>query len=383
VRWDAIIVGLGSMGSSAAYHLAARGLRVVGLDRFDPPHGQGAHSGGSRIIRTAYMEGAQYVPLVHRAYELWRALERDTGQGLLTVTGGLMLGRPDSVTVAGALAAARAYGLAHELLDAGQVRVRFPAFTPADDEVALFEQGAGLVRPERAIAAHLEMARAHGADLRTGAEVHSWTATGEGATVTTADGVLEADRLILAPGAWAPGLLGIAMPMRVRRRVQHFWRAADPTDFEPGRLPVWIWDWPPDQIGYGLPAVDGAVKAALHRGDDPVDPSVGAGPATADEVAAMRRLLASRLPRLADGEWLGAKPCLYTLTPDEHFVLGAHPAAPNVWVAAGFSGHGFKFVPVVGEILADLAVTGQTAYEIGIFDPTRVALTGEPEGEPR
>jgi sarcosine oxidase len=383
VRWDAIVVGLGSMGSSASYHLAARGLRVVGLDRFDPPHGRGAHSGGSRIIRAAYMEGAQYVPLVHRAYELWRALERDSGEALLTVTGGLMLGRPDSVTVAGALAAARAYGLAHELLDADQVRARFPAFTPADDEVALYEDGAGLVRPERAIAAQLALARAHGADLRTGTEVCSWTATGNGAAVTTADGVLEADRLILAPGAWAPDLLGIAVPMRVRRRIQHFWRPADPTGFEPGRLPVWIWDWPPDQIGYGLPAVDGGVKAALHRGEDTVDPSVGAAPATDDEVVAMRELLATRLPQLAAGTWLEAKPCLYTLTPDEHFVLGAHPTAPHVWVAAGFSGHGFKFVPVVGEILADLAVTATTPYEIGIFDPTRVAVSGEPEGEPR
>jgi sarcosine oxidase len=383
VRWDAIVVGLGSMGSSAAYHLAARGLRVVGLDRFEPPHGRGAHSGGSRIIRTAYMEGAQYVPLVHRAYELWRALERDAGESLLTVTGGLMLGRPDSVTVAGALAAARAHGLAHELLDADQVRGRFPAFAPADDEVGLFEDGAGLVRPERAIAAQLALARAHGADLRTGAEVRSWTATGDGATVTTTDGVLEADRLILAPGAWASDLLGIAIPMRVRRRIQHFWRPTEPADFEPGRLPVWIWDWPPDQIGYGLPAVDGEVKAALHRGDDAVDPDVGAAPATADEVAAMRDLLATRMPQLAEGVWLGAKPCLYTLTPDEHFVLGAHPASPHVWVAAGFSGHGFKFVPVVGEILADLAVTGQTAYQIGIFAPTRVAMTGELEGQPR
>jgi sarcosine oxidase len=381
---DAVVVGLGSMGSSAAYHLAARGLSVVGLDRFEPPHGRGAHSGGSRIIRMAYMEGPQYVPLVHRAFELWRALERDTGEVLLTVTGGLMLGRPDSVPVAGALAAVRAHGLAHELLDAGQVRARFPAFAPADDEVALFEEVAGLVRPERAIAAHLALARAHGADLRTGITALSWVATGDGVTVTTTDGgVVEADRLVLAPGAWAAELLRIAMPMRVRRRIQHFWWPADPADFQPGRMPVWIWDWPPDQVGYGLPALDGQVKAALHRGDDPVDPDVGAAEACPDEVAAMRDLLATRLPRLATGRWLGAKPCLYTLTPDEHFVLGAHPSAPHVWLAAGFSGHGFKFVPVVGEILADLAVTGKTAYEIGIFDPTRVAVTGTSEGEPR
>jgi len=383
VRVDAIVVGLGSMGASAAYQLAARGLSVVGLDRFDPPHGRGAHSGGTRIIRMAYMEGPQYVPLVRRAYERWRALEAKTGQTLLTVTGGLMLGRPDSVTVTGALAAARAHSLAHELLDADEVRKRFPAFAPADDEVAVFEADAGLVRPERAIAALLALARAHGATLRTSAPVRSWTATPHGVTVTTDDGVVEADRLVLAPGAWAPDLLRIDLPMRVRRRIQHFWRSPPTGDFEPGRLPVWIWDWPPEQMGYGLPAVDGEVKAALHRGEEAVDPNEGAAQARPEEVAAMRDLLAIRMPQLASTEWLGAKACLYTLTPDEHFVLGAHPTAPNTWVAAGFSGHGFKFVPVVGEILADLAVTGTTPYDIGLFAPDRVAVAAAPDGGPR
>ena len=242
---------------------------------------------------------------------------------------------------------------------------------------------AGLVRPERAIAAYLALARACGASLRTTTAVRSWTAAGDGVTVTTDDGVIEGDRLILAPGAWAPELLRIDLPMRVRRRIQHFWRPADGTDFEPGRLPVWIWDWPPEQIGYGLPAVDGAVKAALHRGDETVDPDIGAADARPKEVARMRDWMEKRLPQLASAQWLGAKPCLYTLTPDEHFVLGAHPSAPNTWVAAGFSGHGFKFVPVIGEILADLALTGRTAYDIGIFDPTRAAVAVSGEGEPR
>jgi sarcosine oxidase len=383
VRVDAIVVGLGSMGASAAYQLAARGLSVVGLDRFDPPHGRGAHSGGTRIIRMAYMEGARYVPLVQRAYERWRELEARTGQPLLTVTGGLMLGRPDSVTVAGALAAARAHSLAHELLDADEVRKRFPAFAPSDDEVAVFEADAGLVRPERAIAAYLALARACGATLRTSAPVQSWTASAHGVTVTTDDGVVEGDRLVLAPGAWAPDLLRIDLPMRVRRRIQHFWRPPDSGDFEPGRLPVWIWDWPPEQMGYGLPAVDGQVKAALHRGDEAVDPDVGAAEARPEEVAAMRDLLALRMPQLACAEWLGAQACLYTLTPDEHFVLGAHPTAPNTWVAAGFSGHGFKFVPVVGEILADLAVQGTTPFDVSLFAPDRVAIAAAPDGGPR
>jgi sarcosine oxidase len=369
---DVIVVGLGSMGAAAAYHLTRRGVRVVGLDRFDPPHGRGAHAGGSRIIRMAYLEGAAYVPLVRRAYALWRELEADSGEALLTTTGGLMLGAASSRTVNGALEAARVHGLPHELLDAFAVRRRFPQFTPAEDEVGLYEEVAGLVRPEAAVAAHLRLAAAIGADLRTTAAVLDWSSTADGVSVRTAEGELRAGRLVLAPGAWAGQLARLRVPMRVQRRIQHYWRpTGDGADFEPGRLPIWIWEYAPGSAAYGLPAVAGAVKAARHHGEDPVDPGTGAEPARPDEIAAMRELLRTRIPRLAEGEWLHGKPCLYTLTPDEHFVIGVHPDAVNAVVACGFSGHGFKFSPVVGEILADLALTGTTAHPIALFDPTR------------
>lgn len=371
MRADAIVVGLGSMGASAVYTLAAKGLRVIGLDRYSPPHDRGAHSGGSRIIRMAYMEGAEYVPLVARAYHLWRELEEASGESVLTVTGGLMLGLAGSEAVAGALASAQAHALAHEVLDAAEIRRRFPVFTPADDEVGLFEEMAGLVRPERAIAAHLTLARAHGADLRTGVAVEDWRADGGGVVVTTADGELRADRLVLAPGAWAPALVRLPVPLRVERRVQHYWRGRRPESFTPARLPVWIWEYGPDEAAYGLPEVDGAVKAALHHGHERADPTVGAAPVREDEIAAMRGWLATHVPDLAEGTWMGSKPCLYTLTPDEDFVLGTHPDHPHVTVACGFSGHGFKFTPVVGEILADLVTTGATTYPIELFRPDR------------
>ena len=373
MRADVVVVGLGSMGASVTQRLAGAGLRVVGLDRFDPPHTRGAHAGGSRIIRMAYMESPDYVPLVRRSYDLWRELESVTGETLLTTTGGLMLGPPDSMAVAGALAAARAHGLAHEVLDASEIRRRFPAFTPSDGEVALFEEITGLVRPERAIAAQLRLARSAGADLRPGVPVERWRETGEGVAVTTPDGVVHGDRLVLAPGAWAAGLTGLSIPLRVERRVQHYWRAADPDPHAIGRLPAWIWQYGPDEVAYGLPTVDGAAKAALHHGDDHVDPDAGAGEPTDAEVAAMRAWLAPRLPGLAAAEWAGAKPCLYTLTPDRNFVLGWHPEHPRVVVACGFSGHGFKFSPVVGEIVTDLVTTGSTAHPIGLFDPGRFA----------
>jgi sarcosine oxidase len=370
VRADVIVVGLGSMGASVSYNLAARGLRVIGLDQFSPPHDRGAHAGGSRIIRMAYMEGPGYVPLIQRAYGLWRELEAATGATLVTTTGGLMLGLPTSAAVAGARAAAEEHGLPHELLDAAEVRRRFPAFTPADEEVGLFEEIAGLIRPEQAIAAHLRLARAYGADLRTGVAVSDWLAGPHGVAVTTPDGRIEADRLVLAPGAWAVGLTRLPVPLRVERRVQHYWRGTDPSLFEPGRFPVWIWEYAPGEAGYGLPAVDGAVKAAMHHGSETVDPDRGAEPARVEEVAQLRRWLSTRLPALAAGDWLGSKPCLYTLTPDENFVVGEHPAQPNVWVACGFSGHGFKFTPVVGEILADL-VTGTGRRPPALFSPSR------------
>jgi sarcosine oxidase len=376
VRPDVIVVGLGSMGSAAAYQLAARGARVLGLDRFHPPHGRGAHAGGTRIIRLAYAEGAEYVPLLRRAYELWTAVEQETGVDLMTTTGGLMLGPADGATVSGALASARTHGLDHELLDAADVRRRFPAFTPRDDEAALYEEVAGLVRPEAAIGAYLKLAAAAGAELRYGVPVTGWRAGAGGVTVETPDGELSADRLVLSPGAWAPALLAdLAVPFDVQRRVQHYFRSPGP-EYEPGNFPIWIWEYEPDAWVYGLPAADGAghaqaVKAAFHRLDDPADPDAGAAVARPAEGAAVRACLEPRLPALAVSDWLGGKHCLYTLTPDEHFVLGRHPDHETVAVAAGFSGHGFKFVPVVGEILADLALTGATAHPIGLFAPDR------------
>jgi sarcosine oxidase len=376
VRADVVVVGLGSMGAAAAYRLAASGLRVLGLDRFDPPHGRGEHAGGSRIIRTAYMEGPEYVPLVRRAYELWHDLEARTGETLLTATGGLMLGRPDTIPVAGALATAREQGLAHEVLDAAEVRRRFPAFTPADDEIGVFDEATGLVRPERAIAALLRLAEAAGATLRTGVTVEGWRASAGGVAVTSGHGEVHADWLVLTPGAWSGGLTGVPVPLRVERRVQHYWQV---DGHGIGGLPVWIWQ-SGGRIGYGLPTVDGATKAAFHDSprDAGVDPDVGADVASAAEVDEMRAWLRGRLPGLAAAPALPSKPCLYTLTPDNHFVLGRHPEHERVVVACGFSGHGFKFVPVVGEILTDLVTTGTTAHGIGLFDPARVLETRSP-----
>jgi sarcosine oxidase len=387
-RYDVIVVGLGGMGSAAAYHLARRGRRVLGLERFTPAHDRGSSHGGSRVIRQAYFEDPAYVPLVLRAYELWRELERAAGTDLLHVTGGLMIGAAESQTVAGSLRSARQWGLEHEILDAAELRRRFPTFAPAPGTVALYEAQAGVVRPEAAVAAHVGLATAAGAELRFSEPVTAWEAlgSGEGATVTTGRGVARADRLVVCPGAWAPDVLsGLGIPLAVERQVQFWFQPAGGVGpFLPHRHPIWVWEGDADGQPYGLPALDGpegGVKVAWFRRGRPctadsLDRSVAA--AEIDEMAAMLRL---RLP-LVPGRFLRAVPCLYTNTPDEHFVVGAHPLHPQVVVACGFSGHGFKFAPVIGEILADLVISGATAHPIALFDPARFDRISRPGWRP-
>ncbi|MDA0566258.1 N-methyl-L-tryptophan oxidase [Streptomonospora sp. S1-112] len=373
--YDVAVLGLGAMGGAAARHLAARGLRVLGLERFGPAHDRGSSHGGSRIIRQSYFEHPDYVPLLLRSYELWEALERDSGADLMTLTGALMLGRPDSRTVAGSRESARRWGLPHEILEPADIRRRFPTFAPRADEVALYEERGGFVRPEAAVAAHLDLARRDGADLRFGEPALDWAVLpgGDGVRVTTAAGRYTAERLVVCPGAWAPEVLaGLGVPLTVERQVQYWFHPRTGTaPFAAERHPVYVWE---DAAGvqiYGFPAYEGpedGVKAAFFRKGVACTPDTLERRVAPEEVEAMAAHLRDRLPDLP-GRFLRAATCMYTTTPDEHFVIAVHPEHPQVTVACGFSGHGFKFTPVVGEILADLATAGATAHPIGLFDP--------------
>lgn len=370
---DVIVIGLGSMGSAAAYHLASRGAHVIGLDRFTPPHTRGAHAGGSRIIRMTYAEGPAYVALLRRAYALWDQMSEAAGERLVTPTGGLFVGPAMSATVAGALRSAREHGLAHELLDAAEIHRRYPAFTPGDDDLAVYDEAAGIVTPEAAISALLRLGSEAGADLRYGRGAASWKATDTGVAVTLEDGsVLSADRLIVAPGGWAPGLLGF--PIEIQRRVQHYWLPTGP-GYAPGEFPVWIWEDDAKVAAYGMPEFgpDRWVKAAFHHADDPASASEGAAAPVPGEEEPVRSWLRGRIPGIATAAYAGGKQCLYALTPDENFIIGRHPECDRVAVAAGFSGHGFKFVPVVGEILADLSTGVAPSYDLSLFSPDRFA----------
>ncbi|HEV8624098.1 MAG TPA: N-methyl-L-tryptophan oxidase [Acidimicrobiia bacterium] len=376
--YDVIVVGLGGMGSAAAYHLARRGRRVLGFERFIAAHDRGSSHGSSRLIRQAYFEDPAYVPLVLRAYELWRELEAAADTELLLITGLLIIGGPDSEIVAGSLRSARQWGLEHEVLDAADLVRRFPTFAPDPDNTALYEPQAGVLRPEAAVAAHLRLAAEAGADLRFSTPIVAWEAdpSDEGVTVTTVGGVVRADRLIVSPGAWAPDVLAdLGVPLQTERHVQ-FWIQPDGglDPFLPDRHPAWLWDGGPgDGLPYSIPAVDGpdgGVKVSWHRMGRPCHPDDLDRTVSPAEVEAIAEAVRARVPALA-GRFLRAAPCMYTNTPDEHFVVGPHPGHPQVLVAAGFCGHGFKFAPVIGEIVADLVIDGTTAHPIGLFDPGR------------
>jgi sarcosine oxidase len=374
VTFDVIVIGLGGMGSAAAAHLAARGQRVLGLERFGAAHDRGSSHGGSRIIRQSYFEDPAYVPLLRRAYELWAELD----PALLTFTGGLYLGRLATPTVAGSMRAAREWDLPHELLDAAEIRRRFPTMNPDDDEVGLYETAAGFVRPELTVAAHLRVAAQHGAELHVEEPVLSWSATPGGVRVTTAVGRYTAGRLVICPGAWAPQLLAdLGVRLTVERQVQYWFQPTGGVGpFTPDRHPVYIHEDGDGTQIYGFPALDGldgGAKVAFFRRGAETTPEALDREVHADEIAAMASHARRLLPTLP-GRFLSAVPCMYTVTPDHHFVIATHPAHEEVTVACGFSGHGFKFVPVVGEILADLAVDGATRHPIALFDPHRPAL---------
>jgi sarcosine oxidase len=376
-HFHTIIIGLGGMGSAIAAHLARRGLQVLGLEQGSAPHELGSSHGKSRVIRQAYFEDPAYVPLLLRAYELWRELEKQTNLPLLTITGGLMLGREHDVVVAGSLRSAQEYQLPHELLDAQALRKRFPQFNPTPETVALYERNAGVIRPEAAITAHLRIAAAAGAELHMNETVLDWESSADGVTVRTNRKKYQADQLVLAAGPWlGEQLRGLSLPIRLERQLQ-FWfePKSRAEEFSPSRFPVWLWQADTGGHPYGIPALDGegCVKCALHHSISEPASNVAQinREVSESEIAHMRETLERLVPSLA-GRCVSAKSCIYTTLPDEHFLIDRHPQYPAVLIVSPCSGHGFKFCPVIGEIAADLLTRNETHHPISIFNLTRL-----------
>jgi sarcosine oxidase len=375
--FDVIILGLGAMGSAAAHHIALRGRTVLGIDRFTPPHDRGSSHGGSRIIRQAYFEGPDYIPLVLRAYELWHDLEKATGTRLVHTTGGLVIGNCDGELVRRTIAAASQHNISIDVLQADRLSERFPAFEPLPGDVGVLEHLAGYLIPEDCVRAQLNSAAHAGAELHFDEEVLSWSAEPEHIEVQTTQGAYRARHLVISAGPWADQLLRSSFPLRVTRQVTAWIQPEGSIQpFLPPSFPVFIAEHPAGGFAsYGFPAIDGpdgGVKVAIHgsRAEctaDSVDRTVHD-----TDVAQVAGALKQRIPAI-DGRLIRARTCLYTMTPDEHFVIGAHPQVPSCTIACGFSGHGFKFAPVVGEILADLSTAGSTKHPIAMFSPSRFA----------
>jgi sarcosine oxidase len=369
--WDVVVVGLGAMGSAVVCELARRGYRVLGLDRYTPPHAMGSSHGASRIIREAYFEHPQYVPLVHRAYERWTALEAESGTPLLQPTGGLMIGPPDGVLVAGARASADLHGLAYDVLSGSRLETEYPAFTGVQAFVAIREPRAGVHFPERCVAAHLAVAANHGADLRTGIRVEGWQA--EGGTIDVRAGAerFTGGALVLAAGPWVRTLVpGLDLPLTVARQVQHWFApGTNAARFEASRFPIFLLEHEPGAIVYGFPAIEAAghgVKVARHHFGRLVDADTVDRDVQPDEIEAMSPLLERFLPDLAGG-WSRSEVCLYTNTPDLDFLIDRHPAHANVLIVSACSGHGFKFSSAIGEVVADLVAAGRSAFDLTPF----------------
>lgn len=372
-RYDVIVIGLGAMGSAATYHLAARGTRVLGLDAHPRGHTLGSSHGKSRIIREAYFEAPDYVPLVQRAYGLWRDLEVESGQTLLTITGGLNLGRPDSKMVSGSLASAKLHHLPYELLSPGDVHARFPGFQLPADFVGVFEPNAGILDPEACVRAHLDLAARHGATIRHEEAVLRWSAMPAGVRVETATSSYEASGLVVTAGPWAnEQLSALALPLEIQRVVNVHFAPRQPELFAAPDSPVFLMETPEGDY-YGFPHLPGqGVKIGRHDTGERCTPHTVRRTIDPEEIAALRRILDKYLPGAA-GEVLATLTCMYTNTPDRHFIVDTYPGSPRIAFGAGFSGHGFKFASAIGEILADLATDGRTTLPITFLGTARLS----------
>lgn len=382
-QFDIAVIGLGVMGSAAAHALANRGARVVAFDQLSPPHTMGSSHGHTRIIREAYYEHPLYVPLVRRAFELWSELQRDAKQDLFAQTGGLMVGPERGPLFSGALASARAHDVAHDVLDPSALTSRFPAYHPRSDWLGLLEHRAGLLFPERCISALQAGARKLGAALHPDEVVTSWR-EGKRLSIATTKGSYEADRLIVAAGPWLPGLsvaLGVKMPLEVERQLSHWFEPEEPgaQQYDAARCPVALWEMPDGDVFATIPNEGHGVKCGMHHAGAATTPERVNRYVSQGENAVARELLETVMPG-AGGRLLDARVCLYTNTPDRHFIIDW--ATPDrVLILSPCSGHGFKFASAIGEIAAQLVMDGKSWLDLSPFSLARFLASNFPTNE--
>ncbi|MBL8830380.1 MAG: N-methyl-L-tryptophan oxidase [Planctomycetaceae bacterium] len=371
-HYDCIVLGVGAVGSGALWHLARRGLRVLGLDRFPPGHDRGSSHGATRMIRQAYFEHPDYVPLVLRAYDQWRELERAATRSLYVETGLVQIGPPDGEVVPGVLASAASHGLDVEALSPADLAKRFPTFRVPSGMTGVFERRAGFLRVEDSIVTLVQQALSAGAQLHCGESVVSWTTEGHSVVVRTDHDTYHAGHLIIAAGAWSAQVLNsLGLPLVVRRKPQYWYHTtADHTRLEHG-CPAWLYETG-DGIFYGFPQIDSrGMKLAEHSGGSPVaDPLRVDRQIDRADQARVERFVAEHLTGVS--ATLGHHAvCMYTISPDHHFYVDRHPEHDHVAFAAGLSGHGFKFAPVLGEAVVELALEGRSTLPVGFLATSR------------
>lgn len=368
MSYDDIVIGVGGIGSATVYELARRGRRVLGLERFDIPHDMGSSHGLTRIIRLAYYEDPAYVLLLRRAYELWRELEGLAGEQLLFTTGSIDAGPEDGWVFKGSYQSCLAHGLAHEVLTGAELARRFPGYRLPATHFALLQPEGGFLTPERCIAAFVMAAQDLGAEVHGRERVLGWEPRGEGVRVTTDRGVYEAGSLVITAGAWNAGLLGpLGAAMVPERQVLAWLQPAQPAHFAPARFPVFNLEVDEGRY-YGFPVfrVPGFKFGRYRHLEEVVDPeAIDREPNERDE-AVLRQFAARYFPDGA-GATMAMRACMFTNTPDGHFIIDRHPAHPQVIFTSPCSGHGYKFASVIGEVMAELATRGETRHAIAMF----------------
>ncbi len=377
--YDVIVVGTGGVGSAALMHLAERGARVLGLDRFEGGHDRGSSHGQTRIIRQAYFEHPDYVPLLRRAYELWAKLEHEHEERLFHQAGLLQVGPSDGTVVPGVMDSAQQHDIPVERFSPEEASRRFPGFHVPDRYEAVFEPAAGYLLVEQCVLAHLSQARRWGAEIRADVAVHSLAASPDEVAVLTDGGTILAPRVIVTAGAWSAELLGkLPVRFRVLRKHLHWFANDDARYRRDSGCPAYLYETP-EGFFYGFPQFDEwGVKTAMHSGgeeiDDPLAVDRSVDPV---ELTQVRAFLAAHLPGVSTTT-THHETCFYTMSPDENFIVDFHPQHPNVVLAAGLSGHGFKFTSVLGEALADLALEGHTDLPIGFLGLNRLRSAAQP-----
>jgi sarcosine oxidase len=368
MTYDVIVLGVGGMGSAVAYHAARRGLRVLALERFSLPHRKGSSHGLTRIIRLAYFEDPSYVPLLRRAYELWRDLEHEASTTLLHVTGGLDVGSEGSEVFRGALRSCEVHDLRHEVLTSHELMARFPAWQLPESAMGVFQPEAGFLAPEHCIEAQVRLAISSGAEVRVEEPVLEWEATANGVRVRTGEGEYEASQLVVSAGAWAGQLVPELRSQLVpERQVLGWFETHEPAKFAPERFPVFILDADEGRY-YGFPvhAVPGFKIGKYHHLCERVNPNTIDRNVHPRDETALRNGVSHYFPS-GNGALLRSEVCMFTNTSDEHFVIDRLPAHRQVLVVSPCSGHGFKFCSVVGEIVTDLLERDSTSHDISLF----------------